>query len=512
MLLLTLILQVHSGLRQQLAALCRALEKSETDQGDLSQRLKREECAREELVGRCEAAVQAATAARNAAVQESAVVEAAWRRREELANETEIVLRAEIQRMNAALEAAESQLMNVSASWGNERRAIHQLQRQLSDSMHATQTAERQIQSLQQSLQERTNAWEAERASILNDARQLREDIIRTNEQADRRVKDERERADKEILSRSEVFEKSEAELKRMSALQIDSLRQELAMANASAQENLIALDTELRAEISRRTNAERDLAKATQDLRKLQERLWKSTNASQNADARCKSLEQDLRVSREQIHSATSRSEVVQEYARSLERKEAEKSAQLQNATAERSRLLERAAVAEKNLIAIENENEQLKLKIEDSIRKEAALQDEVLKLRDELKEAATVSTKLADMERSLMTIRDEASASEHSANVAKRESAELRLEIEQQQRSLDQLRKDLEGSAERAAEAERRCVDLEGSVSKECEASRALQSQLSLAQAQASHMRQQVDSANRSEPTGHPRYFLQS
>ena len=494
-------------MRQQLAALCRALDKSESDQADLAQRLKREECAREELLGRCEAAVQAASTARNAAVQETAVAEAGWRRREQLAKDTESALRAEIQRLNALIRNAEGQLLNVSTSWSNERRTIHQLQLQLSESMFSAQSAERELDSVHKDLRERTESWESERTRLAGDICHLREELSRTKQDADERIRQERLRAESELASRSEAFERSEGELKRLSAQQIEECRRELALANASANERVATVESELRAESSRRVGFERDLTRATQDLRRLQEKLWKASNASLSAESRCKSLEQELRSAREQLHSAASRSEVVQEYARSLERREADKSAQLENATAERNRQSERAAAAESSLLASETDSARLKLRIEELGQQESQLQDTVSRLRTEVDEASSVRARLAEVERSLSSAREEASAFEAGADAARRESSQLRLDIGEQQQTIEQLRKELEGATERAAQYQQRCRELEDGLAAEREAARAVQDQLSLAQAQASHLRLQVDNANRSAP--HPAPF---
>ena len=491
--------QVHSGLRQQLAALCRALEKSENERTELEQRHQRDENMRDEIVSRCEAAVLAVTTARNAALQETVLVAAASKQRESQTNETEISLRSEIQRLSILLQGAESQLLNMSMSWSNEQRLIHQLQKQLLQSTASAQKSERELSSFQQNNRDRVDAWEKEKAAFIGEVRHLKEEISRVNQHAELRANEERQRSLQELNSRSEAFEKAEAEWKRMSALQTESLQRELANSNEILQQKIKSLQSELHAEKSQRMNIEKDLIAAGQDLRKLQERVWKSSNATHTAEMRCKGLEQELRAAREQLHSAASRSEVVQEYARSLERREAEKSLQLENITAQLTRESERANFAEKSIAGMENDNSLLKQRLDALNRNEAEMQDTLSRLREELNDAASVNAKLADVERNLAFVREEASRFESDADAAKTECASLRAEIDRQQLVSDQLQRDLADSADRATRAEQRCQGLEEGLEIERETARTLQNQLNLAQAQASHLRLQFESANR-------------
>jgi chromosome segregation ATPase len=494
---------VHSGLRQQLAALCRALEKSENEQAELEHRHQRDENMREEIVSRCEEAVLAATTARNAALQETALVAAASKQRELQSNETEIFLRSEIQRLNILLQEAENQLLNMSMSWSNEQRLIHQLQKQLLQSTASVQKSERELNSLQQNYRDRADAWEEEKATFVGELRRLKEEISRANQIAELRANEERQRSLQELNSRSEAFERAEAEWKRMSALQTESLHKELADSNEISQQKINSLQSELHAEKVQRLSIEKDLVAAEQHLRKFQDRVWKSSNATQAAETRGKGLEQELRAAREQLHSAASRSEVVQEYARSLERREAEKSLQIENITAQLIRESERANYAERSIVGMETDNAVLKQRLDALNRKEDEMQDTISRLREELTGTELVSAKLAEVERNLASMRDEASRFESDAAAAKSESASLRAEIDRQQLVLDQLQRDLADSADRATKAEQRCQGLEEGLEIERETSRTLQNQLNLAQAQASHLRLQFDSTNRQEIT---------
>ncbi len=490
---------MHSGLRQQLAALCRALEKSELEQAELEHRHQSDERMREDIVSRCEAAVLAATTARNAALQEIALVEAAAKQRELQTNETEICLRSEIHRLNHLLQEAEIELLNVSKSWSNEQRLIHQLQKQLVQSTALAQKSERKLNLLEKNHQESIDAWEVEKSAFIADLEQLNAEISQAKQHAELRANEERQRSLQELTSRSEAFEKAEAEWKQMSALQTENLQRELANSHASSQQVITSLQTDLHTEKSQRLNVEKNLLAAAQDLRKLQDKVWKSSNATHAAEARCKGFEQELKAAREQLHSSASRSEVVQEYARSLERREAEKSQQLESITAEKLHESERANCAEKCVIGMEAENTLLKQRLNALNRNEDEMQRTIAKLREELSDAASVSARLADVERTLMAVREEAQQFASDADAAKNESTVLRTEIDRQQLALDQLKRDLQDTVARATRAEQRCQGLEEGLEIERETSRTLQNQLNLAQAQASHLRLQFDSANR-------------
>jgi chromosome segregation ATPase len=432
-------------------------------------------------------------------LQEMALVEAASKRRESQTNETEVCLRSEIQRLNILLQDAENQLLNMSMSWSNEQRLIHQLQKQLLQSTTSAQKSDRDLNSLQQNYRDRVDAWEEEKATFIGELRRLKEEISRANQIAEFRANEERQRSLQELTSRSEAFEKAEAEWKRISALQTEYLQSELAASNASSQQKISSLQSELHDEKTQRLSIEKDLIAAGQDFRKLQDRVWKSSNATQAAEVRCKGLEQELRAAREQLHSSMSRSEVVQEYARSLERREAEKSCQIENITAERIRESERANCAEKRIIAVEKDNALLEQRLDTLKRTADEMQDTISKLREELTDAASLSAKLADVELNLVSLREEARRFESDAHAARIESSDLRAELDRQHLALDQLQRDLADSADRAAKAEQRCQGLEEGLEIERETSRTLQNQLNLAQAQASHLRLQFDTANR-------------